>query len=187
MSALKKQIEQETQVQFRIIRGGLYSPTKRVKRINDFWTFCHSTFWSTQIFKETQEEKFKDLISAYFQKGKDSDEMFSQLVQRAVLAKRYVKRRNTRYMTKPEDWLNINYKKGLKGTETWFQEVEQQRLTVPTHNEALELLAEAVLCWAKKRNILDVPVYREKFIAMKQFDLLFLYTNAVMHFQYINY
>ena len=77
MSALKKQIEQETQFQFRIIRGGLYSPTKREKRLHDFWTFCHSTFRSTEIFTQSQEEKFKDLISAYFKKGKDSDETFS--------------------------------------------------------------------------------------------------------------
>jgi hypothetical protein len=187
MSALKKQIEQETQFQFQIIRGGLYSPTKREKRINDFWTFCHSTFWSKEIFTESQEDEFRKLIAVYFVKGKDSNETFCQLVQRAVLAKRYVKRRKSRYIAKPADWLNINYKKGLKGTEAWYNDVEQQRLTVPSYNEGIELLSEAILSWARKRNILDVPAYREKFIELKQFDLLFLYTNAVMHYQYINY
>jgi hypothetical protein len=187
MSAVKKQIDEEQIFQFQIIRGGLYSPTKRERRVNDFWTFCHSTFWSTEIFSDTQEEQFKELISAYFVKGKDSDLIFTQLVERATLAKRYVKRRSNRFVAKPADWLNINYKKGLKGTEAWYKEVEAQRLTVPSYNEAIELLAEAVLDWAHKRNVLAVANYREKFIQMKQFDLLFLYTNAVMHYQYINY
>jgi hypothetical protein len=187
MSAQRKETNQELIYEFRIIKGGLYSPTKREKRINDFWTFCHSTFWSNEIFTELQEDEFRELISAYFEKGKDSDETFSQLVQRAVLAKRYVKRRNSRYVAKPADWLNINYKTGLKGTEAWYKEVEQQRLSVPTYNEGLEFLAEAVLSWATKRNVLEVSTYREKFIELKHFDLLFLYTNAIMHFQYINY
>jgi hypothetical protein len=183
---LKTELQKETIITFRVIRGGLYSHSIREKRVNDFWTFCHSTFWSNELFTEEEQQEFKMLIADHFKDGKDADEVFFQLLQRATLAKRYIKRRSTRYISKPSDWLNINFKKGLAGTENWLKEVEDQRLTVPTYNEGIELLAEAILSWTKKGNADDVMNYREKFIVSKQFDLLFLYTNAIMHFQYIN-
>src|SRR3954466_13159706 len=139
MSAAKK-IEgntKEAKSKFSIVYGDLHANGKRQKRINDFWIFCHSTFWSKEIFSEIQEEEFKKLIAEHFRHSKNSDKTFIELIHRAVLAKRYVKRSQWRYIPKPSDWLNINYSKGLAGTADWFRQLAEQRKTVPSYNSAL--------------------------------------------------
>src|SRR5437868_6598554 len=119
--------------QLRIIFGGLHTGKKQ-KRINDFWVFCHSTFWSRENFTESQQEDFKHLIAEHFRRGTDVDTTFRELIQRAILAKRYVRRGPGRYMPKPADWLNVHFARGLSGTASWYSELAEQRKTVPSYN-----------------------------------------------------
>src|SRR6202007_2144375 len=96
--------ELETEVILKLIKGGLYQPSKKETRINHFWVFCHSTFWSTQNFSEKEVEKFKALIAEHFKDNEKVNHKFKELVERATMAKRYIKRRWWRYITKPMDW-----------------------------------------------------------------------------------
>lgn len=180
--------ERNTKVpHLRVIRGGMFPTTKREKRIEQFWLFCHATLWNGQQFDHTQVEEFKKLISEHFKKFKDTDGAFKQLVQRVCLAKRYVARRQGRYISKPIDWLNINYRNGLTGTESWYKSVADQRKTVPHYNEGILTLSRAVLKYCEKRDILDVLNYRREMILQKQFDLLQIYMNTIIHVHYLNF
>lgn len=170
-----------------VVIGDLHPASRKEKRVYDFWTFCHAVLWPTEVFTPQQEDEFKKLIREHFNNSGDVDATFKELVQRAVLAKRYIRRRSTRYISKPTDWLNIHFAKGLSGTAKWFAELMQQRKTVPHYNEGVTLLADAVLQFARNRIVLDVLKFREKLLEEKQFDLMFYYTNTVLHMQYIKY
>lgn len=192
MSALRKiQTKKETKSKnvshLRVIKGGLFPTSKREKRIEQFWLFCQATFWNTGQFTDAQVGEFKTLISEHFKGSKNVDKTFKQLAERVCLAKRYVSRRKGRYISKPIDWLNINYKNGLAGTASWYKEVETQRETVPHYNEGILLLSRAVLNYCEKRNILDILLYRKELIKLKQHDLLQIYMNTIMHIQYFNF
>lgn len=115
------------------------------------------------------------------------EKTFKQLIERVCLAKRYVSRKKGRYISKPVDWLNVNYKNGLKGTEKWFKQVQLQRADVPHYNEGISILSLAVLQYCEVKSVLNIEYYREKFISLKQFDLLQHYMNTVVHLQYTNY
>ena len=187
MDAAKKINEEfETTILLKVIKGGLYETARKQQRINDFWIFCHSTFWSTENFSKEEQEKFKQLIEAHFEGCESVNKKFRELVERAAMAKRYIKRRWWRYIVKPAEWLNINYKFGLSGTESWYKEVAIQRVTVPEYNEGIKLLSKAVLDYSKDQNPFEVEYYRNEFIKAKQNDLLFLYTNFIMHMEFIN-
>lgn len=171
----------------RVIKGGLFPATKKEKRIEQFWLFCHATLWNSQQFDNSQVEQFKELISEHFKKFKDADKAFKQLVERVCLAKRYVNRRPGRFISKPIDWLNINYRNGLTGTESWYKSVTDQRKTVPHYNEGILTLSRAILSWCEQKNILDILNYRSELIKQKQFDLLQVYMNSIIHIQYLNF
>lgn len=177
--------EEMAETVLQIIYGEKYlSPLKR-KRINDFWDFCHAQFWPCQNFTETEKEKFKDLIADHFICD-DPNQRFVELIERAILAKRYIRRRVGRYIAKPIDWLNINFRFGLSGTARWYQELEEQRLTVPHYNEAVAFLAEAVLSFCKNTNPEEIEHVRNELIKDKQYDLWNMYNRAIIHFLFIN-
>jgi hypothetical protein len=171
----------------KVIKGGLFPPSKLDNLIETFWLFCHAALWNTETFSETETEEFKKLIAEYFIHCKNPDDKFKELVERVCLVKRYVQRRNGRYISKPIDWLNINYVNGLASTKKWFISVVFQRLKVPHYNEGIALLAKAVLKYSESRNILDMLYYRKELIKQKQTDLLQIYMNAIMHMQYFNF
>jgi hypothetical protein len=167
-----------------VIRGGGFTPSKFQSHIENFWLFCHAALWNTQSFSGVEKENFKKLIAEYFKNSENLDETFKELVERVCLAKRYVLRHNGRYISKPIDWLNINYKNGLAGTKNWYLNVEQQRAIVPHYNQGISLLAKAVLKYSEGKNILDTMQYCRELIKQKQIDLLQIYINAIDNLQF---
>jgi hypothetical protein len=192
MSALrniqnKKEIKNKTVSHLKVVRGGLFPTSNREKRIEQFWLLCHATFWNAQQFTDAEVNEFKELIREHFKRNRNVDSVFKQLVERVCLAKRYVTRRKGRYISKPIDWLNINYVNGLAGTAGWYKVVEEQRETVPHYNEGIALLAKAVYRFCETRNIVEMINFRKDLIRLKQHDLLQIYMNTIMHIQYFNF
>ena len=148
--------------------------------------FCQAALWNNQQFAKEEIKEFKFLISEHFTKGKSINKTFRQLVERVCLAKRYVARKKGRYISKPVDWLNINYKNGLASTKAWYKSVQEQRESVPHYNEGIALLSEAVLNFCEHRNILDILHFRKELIQQKQYDLLQIYMNSILHIDYFN-
>lgn len=184
-TARKTEAEETVDFFLRIIYGDkYYAPIKR-KRINDFWSFCHSTFWPNENFTQEQVNEFKALIADHFKGAKDINGKFKELIERAALVKRYLRRREGRYISKPADWLNINFLFGLSNTARWYKELTEQRKTVPHYNEGIAYLAEAILSYSKYRKPQEVAKWREAFIADKHTDLMQLYMNAVAYMDHI--
>lgn len=171
----------------RVVKSNLFPTTKREKRIEQFWLLCQAAFWNTQQFTHAEVAEFKILIRDHFKGYKNVDKTFKELAERVCLAKRYVTRRKGRYISKPVDWLNINYKNGLAGTASWYKVVEEQRKTVPHYNEGIALLARAVLHYCEKRNFLDIYNFRKELIKLKQHDLVHIYMNTIMHIHFLNF
>lgn len=184
-----KKVKQETgkQLKLQLIKGGLYPRTKKETASENLWLICKAAFWNTQLFSHEEEANFKLLVAEHFKGSRNLDVTFKQLVERVCLAKRYLTRRKGRYISKPIDWLNVNYKNGLSGTAKWYKEVNNQRATVPNYNEGIALFAKALLKYADNRNIIDLLNYRRELIELKQHDLVQLYMNCIMHIQYLNF
>lgn len=185
MEAARKLEEEIVNQLLQIVYGDKYLSPLKKKRINDLWDICYATIWPKENFSKTEIETFKVLIADHFIGSENADEKFAELIERVVLAKRYINRRQGRYISKPIDWLNIHFKTGLQGTEKWYKQVTDQRKTVPHYNEGIKLLSEALLSFSKHQKTNEIEQYREEFIKQKQHDLLFYYTNAIMHLLFI--
>ena len=170
----------------RVIRGGKYPYNRIEKRVNQFWQFCHASLWNTEQFTDEQISEFKKLIAEYFKDAHEADKKFRELIERVCLAKRYVNRKHGRFISKPIDWLNINYKNGLAGTAAWYNKVEEQRKTVPHYNEGISLLSRAVLAYCDLSSPLVINLHREILMEEKQSDLLQSFMNTIMHIRYFN-
>ena len=177
---------QNTTPILKVIRGGLFQPSIVEIYNEHFWLVCKAAFWNTQLFTEAQEQEFKILIAAYFEGSKNLRVTFEQLVERVCLTKRYLTRKKSRYISKPIDWLNINYVNGFARTANWYKMVEAQRLLVPHYNEGIALFAEAIYNHIQRKSTLEILYYRKELIQLKQHDLLQLYMNCIMHIQYLN-
>lgn len=168
----------------RVIKGGKSSPKNNT--VENTWIFIHSALWNNNEFSYKEETQFQNLIADHYNTFKNPTKVFEEIIERVCLAKRYVNRKRGRYLSKPIDWLNINYHKGLTGTEGWYKEVCVQRISVPEYNKGIILLAKAITKYLQEPTIKTIVTYRKKLIAQKQFDLLQIFNNSIINFQINN-
>jgi hypothetical protein len=188
--SVKEKIQNTNKVEIPFVKvenGRLFDSIKCVKRTEQLFVFCHSMLWSTKDFPEDQQNNLKRLIAEYFKESSDVDETFKHLVEKIVLAKRYVLEKPYRFMAEPKDWLNIKFMNGLRNTSKWHDALQEQRKTNPKFGESLKIFSEAILNYAEQRNVLDIVFYRQALISLEAWDLLQWYMNFVMHYQFINY
>jgi len=182
MSAVKK--VKTVVPQLRVIKGGKSNPLNNI--VDNTWIFIHAALWCNNEFTGKEEAQFQNLIAEHYNTHKNPIKVFEEIIERVCLAKRYVNRKRGRYLSKPIDWLNLHYHKGLSGTEGWYQEVCLQRITVPEYNKGITLLAKAITKYLQEPTIKTIVSYRKKLISEKQFDLLQMFNNAVINFQINN-
>lgn len=165
----------------KIVKGGKSDPMNSV--IDNTWMFIHAALWPHEEFTHKEEEQFKMLISEHYNYSENPNSVFEELIERVCLAKRFIKRKPGRYIAKPIDWLNIHYYAGLTGTVAWYNEVCIQRATVPSYNHGLTVLAKAITKYLQEPTVKTIVCHRKKLIAEKQFDLLQIFNNTIIHFQ----
>lgn len=168
----------------RVIKGGKTNPQNNIA--NNTWVFIHAALWNNNEFSSKEQTQFENLIAEHFNTIKNPTKVFEEIIERVCLAKRYVNRKRGRYLSKPIDWLNINYHKGLAGTQGWYQEVCLQRISVPEYNKGITLLAKSVTKYLQEPTIKTIVSCRKKLIAEKQFDLLQIFNNSIINFQINN-
>lgn len=157
---------------------------EKQKFINGVWLVAQSTFWNNKQFSVAEQENLKQLIAGHFKNKHAHKTIFKELCERICLAKRYVDRKQGRYISKPVDWLNVHYHKGLSGTANWLEEVKEQRKTVPLYNEGISTFSYAVLNYIDFPNIRVFEHYRTVLIQQEQYDLLQVFYNLIVNLQY---
>ena len=159
---------------------------EKEKLIHGVWLVTQSTFWNNKEFSVSEQETLKELIAGHFKHKHAYTTTFKELCERICLAKRYVDRKQGRYIAKPVDWLNVHYRNGLSGTANWLEEVKEQRKTVPLYNEGISTFAYGVINYLNFPNIRVFEHYRHVLIQQQQYDLLQIFYNLIIHFQYDN-
>ena len=191
MSAVRKQQERNTndnrsrKSHLKVVKSPGKPFDLKAVRIEQFWVFCNAVLWSNDIFTESETKEFKKLIADHFRNSKNIDRTFNQLLERVCLAKRYVTRKKGRYISKPIDWLNINYKNGLAGTASWYKSVVKQRKTVPHYNEGIAQFSEAVTSYCIIPSLYDIRKNHKALIESKQRDLAGYFRDTIMYMQFL--
>lgn len=179
-TAKKNQTEDEALFIFKIIRGGKYHSGNTEKLINDLWLVCHSTFWADEAFSEKEVAYFKTLLSAHFKDCRNTEDRFKDLIECIVMAKQYVAHRPWRYVAKPNEWLDINYRYGLAGTRSWYKRLRLARSIDPSYKKELSMVAEALLAYSSMQDHGLVQEYMDVFCKNGHYSLLRFYINAVL-------
>ncbi len=154
------------------------------KLITAVWATVSSSLWFNKTFTAKETEQYKELIGEHFLNGKDTKRNFKELIERICLAKRYVARKRGRYISKPQDYLNIHYPLGLSGTAAWLQQVNVVRKDVPEYNKGITTLAKALLCFIESPDMATFQRGRRQLAEQNQFDLIQIYNNTIIHLQY---
>lgn len=186
MNAVKKANSKRKLVQKANQLRVVHSKAETKRLINSFWILAYSALWHNRTFSTTEVHELKTLIAEHFENRKSDKRNFKELIERICLAKRYVARKKGRYISKPIDYLNINYKNGLAGTASWLKEVNEQRESVPHYNEGITTLANAILAFIESPRAVIYYKFRDKLIEQKQYDLLQIFQNTIINLQYIN-
>jgi len=171
----------------KVEQGAIFNTIKKVKLVDQLWIYAHSMLWGAQDFKEDEQTTFKKCISEYFVNSTNVEGTFRELVERIVLAKRYVLEKPYRFIASPREYLNPKFYNGLESTAKWYRALQEQKQRDPNFGETLEIFSEAILNYATNQNILDIVFYRQIFISLEIYDLLQWYMNAIMHYQFIHY
>ncbi|MFL5763573.1 MAG: hypothetical protein ACJ77K_06480 [Bacteroidia bacterium] len=183
MTAVKKSKGKTREA--KVIKLNAYRhPDQLLKAINGIWCTAHAALWPNQQFSAKEVSEMKRLISDHFRNGKAAATTFKELVERICLAKRYVARKRGRYISKPQDWLNIHYPLGLTGTEGWMEKVKAIRTDVPEYNQGITTLAKAVTAYIHQPTATTYYKQRRLLMEQKQFDLLQVFNSTIIHLQF---
>lgn len=166
----------------RLIKGGKTS--KFQKCISATWQIAQSALWPDKVFSESDKKEFRSLIAVYYKGRADKTACTKQIIQRILLAKRYVSRGKGRYVSKPADWLNIHFSYGISGTKTWYKQIEEERKNVPHYNEGIKLFADGVwkfLCQPTSENY---EALHEALVRHEQYDLIEVLHHLIAIRQY---
>ena len=152
--------------------------------VNALWGVAASSFWFNKMFTAEEVDHYKQLIGEHFFNGRDARVNFKELVERLCLAKRYVARKSGRYISKPQDYLNVHYPSGLSGTAAWLACIEEIRKEVPEHNKGITTFAKALLSFIENPSKINYHEGRKQLTEQNQFDLLQIYHHVIIHIQY---
>ena len=178
----KKQNKSAKIIQLNIFQQPQQKET--TKLINAVWGAVSSCLWFNKTFSEKETAYYKELIGEHFFNGKEGKRNFKELIERICLAKRYVARKRGRYISKPQDYLNIHYPLGLTGTAAWLQQVNVVRKDVPDYNKGITTLAKALLAFIDNPTIPTYHKGRKMLTEQNQFDLLQVFNNTLIHLEY---
>lgn len=170
----------------KVIKGDLFDTVKRVKRTQDLLTFSNAVLWPEKTFGELDQLTLHPLIAEHFRGSRDIDETFCELVERTVMAKRWIEEKSYRFIPSPKKWFDIDYIDGLYFTHVLYGRMLTVRNTIPNYEYGLYVLSHAVKQYSDTQNLLDIYPYREVLIRLNRIDLLQYYFNAIMHIQFIN-
>lgn len=154
------------------------------KLVNAIWGAVSFSLWPYKTFDSSEVDYFKALIGEHFLNGRDAKKNFKEIIERVCLAKRYVARKRGRYISKPQDYLNVHYPLGLAGTAAWLQQVNVVRKDVPEYNKGISTLAKALLAFIDSPAITTYHKGRKQLLDQNQFDLLQVFNNTIIHLEY---
>lgn len=166
----------------RLIKGGKVSKFQRC--ISATWQIAQSALWPDKVFSESDVKEFRTLIAIYYKGRADKTACLKQIIQRILLAKRYVSRNNGRYVSHPINWLNIHFSYGISGTKAWYKQIEEERKQVPHYNEGINLFANGVwkfLCQPTSENY---HTLHEVLAEHEQYDLIEVLHHLIAIRQY---
>lgn len=186
MSAIKK-LKTKRSSKGKVVQLNVFRQPNQAEAdvlINGIWNVAQSALWFNRNFSIKEKENLKELISEHFSTGQNTKRNFKELVERICLAKRYVARKRGRYISKPQDWLNINYPLGLAGTAAWLNQVNKVRADVPEYNQGIITLSKGILKFIESPTEATFYRYRRLLMEQRQFDLLQILNNTIIHLQY---
>lgn len=154
------------------------------KLVNAVWGAVSSSLWPYKTFENSEVDYFKELIGEHFLNGRDAKKNFKEIIERVCLAKRYLARKRGRYISKPQDYLNVHYPLGLAGTAAWLQQVNTVRKDVPEYNKGISTLAKVLLAFIDNPTIPTYRKGRKQLANQNQFDLLQVLNNTIIHLEY---
>lgn len=161
--------------------GTTYQSFKRLKHIQDFWTFCNATLWPDMDFSEEQQNLFRRLIGRYFDNKRCSELVFVELIERVCVLRIYFNRYRDIKIPQPENWLRGSRYCNLKCSQLWHEDflkkIERGKELASTIKE----VASAYHRFVQGNNLLVVSALRRELIDNKQPELLQIFYNAVMH------
>lgn len=168
--------------------NAFHSPYHKERKllIAGLFNVAHSSLWPNRSFTNKEQQELKGLIADHFTGRKSDARIFKEIIERICLAKRYVARKRGRYISKPQDWLNIFYPLGLAGTEAWLERVNEVRADVPDYNKGIRTFANAVLAYSNTPGQKTFQKYKQQLVSQKQFDLLQVYYSTIINQQFGN-
>jgi hypothetical protein len=130
--------------------------------VNATWNFAKSVLWSEQNFTGAEIILCKTHIREYYrlipaeQFTERVNEIFTQFLERVLLAKQYVDCFSHRYILHPCIWLDKSFAKGFTGTKDWYLKIRERRKINKSY--AIEVKRTAEL-YAKYAMTSDVSVF----------------------------
>jgi hypothetical protein len=154
-----------------------------VQLANVAWAVAYSALWNASEFSTYEKMQAIAAIRNFIQQHPDKQEAYSEFVQRILLARRYMGKRQRKTVL-PDNWLRPDNKLGFAATASWYERTAAMRHSLPSHCSELEKFALAMIESSENAAAQVFHRWRNYFIEQDQQQLLNLFLCSLTNFSY---
>ncbi len=179
MTAIRDSRRENEATTMRLIKGYADLDLK-IKLLRDA-AYCaaYTVLWNGAELSGAEKEETKALLAGLLINSDDADKMYSEIVQRVLMAKNYLLMNPGCYLPAPSEWFSASNSKGFYGTEEWYERLVQKRKSYPLHRLEYKAFGEAVLEMMEEPTARNFHYWRSWFIEHDCQGLLNLFLSAV--------
>ncbi len=149
------------------------------------WNLAHTALWNNVVFSNQETQAAKTMIKNIISSSKTPVKTYKAFCQRVLLARQYVNNNPDRYIPLPTIWLDHENVTGYAGTESWYQNIQDIRASLPNYKNELKAFAEAILEMSEEPTTQNFQYWRNYFIDNKATGLLGLFLCTIANDKFL--
>ncbi len=149
------------------------------------WNFAYTALWNSIVFSNQETQAAKTMIKNIINSSKTPVKTYKSFCQRVLLARQYVNNNPNRYIPLPTIWLDHENLTGYAGTESWYQNIQDIRASLPNYKNELKAFAEAILEMSEEPTTQNFQYWRNYFIDNKATGLLGLFLCTIANDKFL--
>lgn len=154
-------------------------PATIQKLADTAWNFAYTALWNSTVFSTQEKRAAKAMIEEIISAGKTPLKNYKAFCQRVLLARQYVNANPNRYIPLPTIWLDQENLTGYAGTASWYENIQDIRVSLPNYKTELKAFAEAILEMSEESTAANFQYWRNYFIDNKATGLLGLFLCTI--------
>ncbi len=155
--------------------------------IDAAWHFSYATLWQERMYSKTAILLAKKHIRYYLVSHPlNRQQVFTQFIQRIMVADLCVTANETSYLCKPSAWFNGRNRLGFEATLSTYTIVQSVQAADNKFVQGIAIAAQSYWDYIRSPSPEIVSECRSRLLELREFKLIQIFYNAIIYHQFLH-